>query len=270
MSLTALSLFIWQKEIERRETTEVSLKESQEMALNLEGTVKELKKQNFLLEEKSKETDERINSLMDELELEEGLKEEMKTELAGLKIQIEDLDKVKTKLEQQLSENQSQFDLKVADFEKRIQEELKKNEEMQKINKELEAKKAEIEKMSSSSAGAVKTPSKSSGGFELDPIVVSPGQPAQVAQTIQPEETSTRNRDGRVLSVDVETEFVIINLGEKDGVQMGQILSLFRGKEYLGDIKVTRVQPEMAAADLIPPLSSRTVRKSDQVSKKTE
>ena len=71
--------------------------------------------------------------------------------------------------------------------------------------------------------------------------------------------------EGRILSVDTDTEFVIVNLGAKDGVKLGDMLSVYRGKEFLGDIKVTRVQPEMSAADLIPPFSSRKVRKNDQV-----
>jgi len=71
--------------------------------------------------------------------------------------------------------------------------------------------------------------------------------------------------DGRILSVDADTEFVIINLGEKDGITRSMVLSVYRGKEYLGDVKVTRVQPEMSAADFIPPFSSRLARKNDQV-----
>ena len=78
-------------------------------------------------------------------------------------------------------------------------------------------------------------------------------------------DVSDREAAGRVLTVDRETEFVVVNLGKKDGVHKGQILSVYRQKDYLGDIKVTRVQPNMSAADLIPPFSSRIVQKDDQV-----
>src|SRR3989338_7060905 len=71
--------------------------------------------------------------------------------------------------------------------------------------------------------------------------------------------------EGRVLTVDNSTEFIIVNLGEKDGVKSGNILSIYRGKDYLGDVKVTSVQPEMSAADIIPPFTSQQVRKNDQV-----
>jgi hypothetical protein len=42
-------------------------------------------------------------------------------------------------------------------------------------------------------------------------------------------------------------------------------MSVYRGDEYLGDVRVSRVQEELSAADLIPPFSSRKVRKNDSV-----
>ena len=70
---------------------------------------------------------------------------------------------------------------------------------------------------------------------------------------------------GRVLSVDKENDFLIFNLGEKDGVKPGFLMSIYRGEDYLGDVKVSRVQSEMSAADFVPPFSSQKVRKNDQV-----
>ena len=98
---------------------------------------------------------------------------------------------------------------------------------------------------------------------------MTPGKEAQVSHeekttdeiSTLPSDTS----DGRILSVDTDTEFVIVNLGEKDGIKRNMFLSVYRGKEYLGDIQITRVQPEMSAADFVPPFSSRSVRKNDQV-----
>jgi len=84
---------------------------------------------------------------------------------------------------------------------------------------------------------------------ELDKIVVNP-------QNIT---------KGYVLSVDTDVEFVVFNLGLKEGVKPDDLLSVFHGDQYLGDIKATRVQDEMSAADIIPPLSSRQIHKNDIV-----
>ncbi len=70
---------------------------------------------------------------------------------------------------------------------------------------------------------------------------------------------------GHIVSVDIDAEFVILNLGLNQGVKADDVLSVYRGDDYLGDIKATRVQDEMSAADIIPPLSSQEVRKNDTV-----
>ena len=99
-------------------------------------------------------------------------------------------------------------------------------------------------------AGEVTPPGQSGKDkVELDKIVVNP-------------QDGTK---GHVLSVDTDAEFVIFNLGLNQGVKPDDVLSLYRGDEYLGDIKATRVQDEMSAADIIPPLSSKEVRKNDTV-----
>ena len=46
---------------------------------------------------------------------------------------------------------------------------------------------------------------------------------------------------------------------------LGQKVAVYQNDEYLGDVEVTRLQPEMAAADLVPPLSIKSVKKNDQV-----
>ena len=99
-------------------------------------------------------------------------------------------------------------------------------------------------------AGEVVPPGRSGHDkVELDKIVVNPQEGTK----------------GHVLSVDTDAEFLVFNLGLKQGVKPDDMLSVYRGEEYLGDVKATRVQDEMSAADIIPPLSSREVRKNDTV-----
>ena len=105
---------------------------------------------------------------------------------------------------------------------------------------------------------------------ELEQIVVNPAIGLEEEKNTTEEETfipisSGRIPEGRILTVDIETEFVVVNLGKKDGIVEDMFMSVYRGPHYLGDIKVTRVQPEMSAADIIPPFSSQMVRKNDQV-----
>lgn len=263
ISLTAMSIFFFQKEIERRKGAEGLLDKSRASEVKLEEELRELKKQSFLLEEKNKEADERINSLLDELDLEKGLREETKLESVSLKEKLEQELKAKQTIEEQLAGVKMDLEQKVIDLESNLQKEMNAKKELEaKVNELAEQNKEIQEEMNKK-----KTEDQS-------PIGAPPGP----ASAVDPEEVDLEKivvvpdeiPDGRILSVDTETEFVIVNLGEKDGITQGKILSVYRGNDYLGDITITRVQPEMSAADFIPPFSSRKVRKNDQVVTKKE
>jgi len=247
MSLTAISIFFFQKELEKRKMVETILEKAQNNEQELDKDLKDIKKQLFVLEEKNKEADERINSLLDELELEEGLREELKKENLAIKADLNKETKETEKLRDQLARDLGDSELKLND----LQTQLKKESN---YNKELEIKIVNLEQQLMGNARPskekiAKANKRVDKEIELEKIEVIPNKVPQ----------------GRILSVDVDTEFVIVNLGEKDGLKIGKMLSVYRGKDYLGDIRITRLQPEMSAADLIPPFSSRTVRKNDQV-----
>lgn len=257
ITLTALVLFLLQQESKNRRYVEEQLDEAVKNEKTVSSELKELKKQAFLLEEKNKEADERINSLLDELELEEGLKEEMKTETTSLKEQIATLKSKNKGLEEQLSQVKDSSD-KITSLEEKLKKESERVKEYEAEIKRLTEQKGVLE--SQVGAAGSKNVSSASDNVKLDPIVVSTDN--DTGESIPPVATIS---GGRILSVDTDTDFVIINLGRKDGIVEGLMMSVYRGQEYLGDVTVTRVQPEMAAADFIPPFSSRTVRKNDQV-----
>jgi len=84
-SLTAMAIFLLQKEREIRSNIEISQKRSEIKITQLNQQLDETEKQLLLLEEKNKDADEKINSLMDDLELEEGIRGQIKTENVSLK-----------------------------------------------------------------------------------------------------------------------------------------------------------------------------------------
>ena len=262
ISMTAISVFLYQKEIENRKTVEIALQKTKETAASLDEELKKVKKENFLFQEKAKEADEKINDLSDEVELEKGLREEVKLENASLKDNLDKVNKRNDEMIQKLATLEDEKQKKVAELMDKLKKEGDLRAQFEARVKELEGSKtvSAPKEMNAASVSPVDSsnPSVSSiapsvddnkDAVNLDKIVVIPqGSP-----------------EGRVLTVDNSTEFIIVNLGEKDGVKSGNILSIYRGKDYLGDVKVTSVQPEMSAADIIPPFTSQQVRKNDQV-----
>lgn len=306
ISLTAISLFFFQKETERRKLSEATLEEFRSEKTNLEESLKEIKKQNFLLQEKNKEADERVNDMSDELELEKGLREEMKIETAALQEKIEEILSEKDELAEEIEDKEELQEKLMANIEtseqkiKELREQLeaekerakelgelykKKQDEMSELEKEVSSEPQAAEERVSYTAMPEETdylPDKNtdgrvtSFGVELEEIVVIPGESiggkkipdVQEVPVKAPVIVFDRDSEGRVLSVDVETEFVIVSLGEMDGIEIGDILSVYRDKDYVGDLRITRLQPEMAAADLVPPFSIKGVQKNDQVKAK--
>ncbi len=262
ISLTAISLFFFQKETERRKDAEVRLEKFKANETRLEAELKEAKKQSFLLEEKNKEMDEQINSLLDDLEVEKGLKDGVKKENLALKEQLDAAMQQRDSIQEQIADNLNNVEA----LEVQLEAEINLKNELEALNKQLQEKIARLEKAAQEppKSGSQQAPAGSneeglpsspdiapatSLDLELDKIVVVPPS----------------GLEGRIVNVDTDSEFVIFNLGEKDGITMDNIMSLYRGNEYLGDIKVTSVQPEMSAADVLEPLAIAMVHKNDRV-----
>ncbi len=264
ISGVSISLFLLQKETQTRKTVEVSLEEFQIRSAKVETALKDAEKQIEIFKGKSKDADDKINSLMEELDLEAALRDEIKAENKKLKELIEAEGKSKVEMRQRLAAEIEAVQVKLKEAETKAAGSLeesaglkKKIEDLQKKNDGLEQRMKEIEK----SAAAAAAPAANRN--EIIPV---PGSPADEKVNldrivITPESA----REGRVLNVDSETEFLIFDMGSKNGVNQGDVLSIYRGKSYLGDVKVSRVQEEMSAADFIPPFSSHKVRKNDQV-----
>ncbi|MCD4781502.1 MAG: DUF4407 domain-containing protein [Candidatus Omnitrophica bacterium] len=294
ISLTAISLFFFQKEIERRKFVQEHLDKSIASEEILNEDLEEKRKQNLILEEKNKEADERINNLLDDLELQEGLREELKIENLTLKEDIKKTKKLKEDLEEGLNGEIVSAKNKIDELEGRLKIELDVKAEIQKELADVQGVKKKMEENLASLQNNVadleqkltETKAKKQAGHEeqessvvADPLASDSQVP--VAEEKIDSETeqsadevvldrivisqSAESPEGRVLSVDRDTDFVIISIGKKDGVGIGNTLSVYRGKNYLGDIKVTRIQPSMSAADILPPFSSKLIRKNDLV-----
>ena len=223
----------------------------------LQAQLKDVQGQLALVQDKNKEADQKINNLLDEKDLNEGLRTALKKENAKLKEQVANIELSKQKIKTDLDDSVS----KLSQYQQLLKAAEDKGKELEarlatlaETNKSMESKIDELKAGLSSAAGQntpeVSPPGSSNGEkVELDKIVVSPQNGIQ----------------GHILSIDPDAEFVIFNLGMKEGIKPDDLLSVFQGDKYLGDIKATRVQDELSAADIIPPLSISEIHKNDTV-----
>lgn len=256
VSLAAMSMFFFQKELERRKLVETELEKITQVKTQMETELAAANKKIFVLEEKNKEADEKINSVLEDLELEQGLREEMRLENQQLRASVDAAGADREKLRAELSKEIEQWKSKAAETQKLLDEERnrlaeieKRMQEQQAGTMEMPAAAADAPQMGDSME-TFNTDGMIKSDVELDKIIISSGG---------------KNETGRILTLDADNNFLIFDLGEKDGVSEGDTMAVYRGSNRLGEIKVTRVQPAMSAADFIPPLNGKKVRKSDQI-----
>jgi len=194
-----------------------------------------------------------IDSLAQELVREKNDKFETQTTVSSLKDeneiikrQLKSLNVRKINLESKVTELQREK----FDFENKLtvmDSVLKDNiTQMDGLKRQFEA--AQKERLT-----ALVEPKKES--VELPPIVVRP-------QAEMPKEAgSAPPTTGKVLTVNEDSGFVIINIGEDAGLRMGDTFQVYRGNESIATIEIIQLRPNISACDIKK--STGTIKSGD-------
>jgi hypothetical protein len=65
--------------------------------------------------------------------------------------------------------------------------------------------------------------------------------------------------------VSIEGDYVTVSVGSSDQVQRGAVFVIFRGTQYIGDIEISDVQPNLSAGKLTSVARGVTPKKGDRV-----
>ncbi|MFH1094138.1 MAG: hypothetical protein V1739_08350 [Candidatus Omnitrophota bacterium] len=114
---------------------------------------------------------------------------------------------------------------------------------------------------------------------ELEKIIVDSDRPAQAAPeggTVTGVVTEAQKPafiplgpparlEGQILVVNKEFAFVVINIGEKDGIKNAEVLDVYRGQELLGKVQVERIYDTMSSAIILPKVTKKEIKEGDSV-----
>jgi peptidoglycan hydrolase CwlO-like protein len=193
----------------KQKAAEAKLEESQRLVANLESRVEEARRQ--------------VDSLSEELQAERVAKQEVLAQIGEVKAQLEEQRDLRDELEKKFTQAQQGIE--------KLQAELQ----------ELQAKKDELETKLKGLEEA-----KQAKDVELGKIVVSPeagqAQGAAVAPGAKPVSV-----EGKVLVINKEYNFLVINLGKKDGIVVGDEFAVYHENRYIGDAKAEKVHDSMSA-----------------------
>ncbi len=243
--LAAISFGAWaflnfQTERKQNVALQEDLVQLKKETKKIEAKLEDSQKANAELDVKFQDANKKIISLSREIENEKALKQDILDQSEQLRLDLENHKNVRLDLEKKLELSQQEAKV-LAD----------------KIN-ELSLKKKELEDKAKESTG-------SSQKVELGKIVVNP-------ESIQPragsdnreKQASILSSEAKVLVVNKDYNFVVLNVGGNDGIAIGDVFSLFHNNKPIGDVSVEKVHDAMVAAGFLNPGTKDKVNEGDK------
>ncbi len=186
-----------------------------------------------------------VKSLKDKLARQEARIRNLSSERTDLQKRLEELKGVRQAKEKLLKEAREASDLLNRRLARESQNSISLSENLERIRKENSAFQQQLAK-------ALKKiePSSEKEGIELSPIMVKAASPSPAVRGGLTSVKTESFPAGRILSVSKRYKFVIIDLGQEDGIKPGMSFDVYRDSSDIGRIEVLETHPEISAADV--------------------
>lgn len=220
---TAVLYVFLNAEQSKRESVEKQLMQTVQEKETVEKDLEETIKVKVNLETQLKDLETKMQGISKELENEKQLKEDALTKLDKAQ---KDTEGMRTQLD---SEKRSRLVLTT--------EKARLSDELTRAKKDYDSIKTQLEQLKrvKDALEAKVSEMLVKQQAELEKIVVTP-----------------KDIEGKVLVVNKEFGFVVVNIGEKDGVKVGTPLNVYRDDKLVGKVQVDKVYPAMSGASILP------------------
>lgn len=264
LALAGGAFYLYQKEHAKSIQLQVQIDELTTRQRITESKLEESKKLAAGLQSKLQEAKTKIDSLNSELDQEKSARLEVSNKLEQQKADLEQQKSKREDLENKF--NQSQ------DEGKKIKELLKVIEQ-QKADLELKIKNLEAgssgvelgKVVVNNEIAAVDAQSKLNADQQKASVPVpGPGKVEKKAEVSQ-----VKSLEGKVMVVNKEYNFVVLNLGVKDGIKIGDQFSVYHLDKMVGEVKVEKIHESMAAAGFAVELKD-AISENDKVVQKVK
>jgi len=265
LSLAGGIFYLYQKE----QALNVSLRrEKEELNLNIKITqtnLDESQKEVAALGLKLNESQAQIETLTGNLDQEKNTKEVALTQMRQLKSDLEKQKGLSGDLENKLKQAEndlSQIRVKLNDLESKKAELETKVKDLEEQAKQAQTRDVELGKIvispdAATSAEALLTPES-----DLSSELPSTSPSVSVKEERQ---ESPSGLTGKVLVLNKEYNFAVINLGSADGVNIGDLFSVYHNNNYVGDVKIEKVHDSMSAAGFVSTAIKDNISEGDKV-----
>lgn len=228
---------------QEKEEIEIKKKAAEKEVSNLKQQVEGLLQEKDLAQAKLREFNSKITSLEDGLSAEKKAKEDTLLEAEKLREEVITLKNAQSKLEGDLKES---------------------NERIGSLKGKLDLLESSQQKRKAEQAAQEAKPQD----MQLEKIVVTSDLKAGPDSLPQADKTQAPHLEGKVLVVNQEYDFVVVNIGQKDNLAIGDTLEIFRKEKKLGELKVEEVRDTMSVVTPIEPNLIKQVKEDDRVVRK--
>lgn len=191
--------------------------------------------------ELSKKDDE-IKTLKDQVESTSSAKESAAAEIASAKAEAEKIQGELTVIKTSLSEK----DDEITKLRNELAEKSTAVVETPAVDPELENKLKELQTKLDEQLQITQSLEKSAKDAESRANTLAAEEARRKAALSAP------NLEGTVLAVEPSWNFVILNVGDRQGVALNSTLIVKRGHSLIGKVRVTSIDPSRSVADIIP------------------
>ncbi len=71
--------------------------------------------------------------------------------------------------------------------------------------------------------------------------------------------------EGKVLVINRDYNFIVVNIGQRDEIRLGDLLTVFRDGKYVGEAKIEKIYDTMSAAAITKELKTGSIMINDNV-----
>jgi chromosome segregation ATPase len=248
----------WANVLKEKAAFEMKLKTLNDELANMKLAFDEAKKEKESLELQLSKLTQQKDDLERKVEYNETLADNLSNELArelndkqflleqfnkikqengSLRTQIKELSMTKLSLEKSLKKLQDEkanIDKRIAETEQILQNRIG---DILQLKQELEGAKLGKTDFSKSTSQSV----------ELPPIIVR----AQTEGSKVEVSGQREGKQGRIVSINPENNFVVIDMGQNSGVQLKDRFNVYRGAKQVATIEVIQLRKDIAAADIV-------------------
>ncbi|MFA6216315.1 MAG: hypothetical protein WDL87_01505 [Candidatus Omnitrophota bacterium] len=250
LGLAGGTFYLLQNERNEKVRVQQQLEAVKAKELEVLENLKAAKKEIATLENRLQEARLQSEKITLSLEQEKSARKDALSQIDQMYAQLEEQKKSKAYLEKMFYETSDELS------------------KMQAQSKDIESKRLALEKK-------VKELEDQAHKIELGKIVVSPegavgGATAGKTGAEVPKKDASAKLEGKVLVINKDYNFVVTNLGKKEGIDIGDVFSVYHGPDYIGDVKIEKIHDSMSAAGFVSTETKDKVSEGDKVIQKAK